>query len=213
MPDPAWDALDRIAGVLEEAQESREALLRDGRKIISLCGKAIISVHMGKIKDGRRMQSEAAKMLETYGRIPHAGLDRHMITPQQEFVELSCLLAVAEGKGIPTDTDLAAMPEAYVLGLLDCVGELKRMVLDCVRKGESDEASRVFGIMDDLYQRLYLFSMYDKVLGESRRKVDVGRSLVESARAAITEESRRADLVRELEKTRMRAMGFEPMNS
>ena len=52
-----------------------------------------------------------------------------MITPEQEFVEAACLIAVVEKKDIPSDKKLAVMPESYVLGLLDCVGELKEEFL------------------------------------------------------------------------------------
>ena len=45
------------------------------------------------------------------------------------------------------------MPESYVLGLLDCVGELKRRVFDEMRIGNIDEAIRFFEIMEG-----YIFS-------------------------------------------------------
>jgi len=54
------------------------------------------------------------------------------------------------------------MPESYILGLLDCVGELKRMVFDKIRIGKIDEATRIFEVMENLYLHLYTFSLYDK---------------------------------------------------
>ena len=49
------------------------------------------------------------------------------------------------------------MPESYVLGLLDCVGELKRQVFDKIRIDKIDEAIRIFEIMENLYLQLYTF--------------------------------------------------------
>ncbi len=92
------------------------------------------------------------------------------------------------------------MPESYVLGLLDCVGELKRRVFDEIRVGDTDEATRVFEVMENLYLHLYTFSMYDKVVKEARRKIDVNRILVDDVRSAITEEKRRAELIKTLQK-------------
>ncbi len=92
------------------------------------------------------------------------------------------------------------MPESYVLGLLDCIGELKRMVFDKIRIGEIDEATRVFEVMENLYLQLYTFSMYDKVVKEARRKIDVNRILVDDVRSAITEEKRRTELIKTLKK-------------
>ena len=91
------------------------------------------------------------------------------------------------------------MSESYVLGLLDCVGELKRMVFDKIRIGEIDEAVRIFEVMENLYLHLYTFSMYDKVVKEVRRKIDVNRILVDDVRSAITEEKRRTELIKNLQ--------------
>ncbi len=92
------------------------------------------------------------------------------------------------------------MPESYVLGLLDCVGELKRTVFDKIRIGKIDEATRIFEVMENLYLHLYTFSLYDKVVKEARRKIDVNRILVDDVRSAITEEKRRSELIKTLQK-------------
>jgi translin len=83
---------------------------------------------------------------------------------------------------------------------MDCVGELKRMIFDKIRVGDIDEATRIFEVMENLYLNLYPFSMYDKVLKEARRKIDVDRILIDDVRGAITEEKRRSDLITALNK-------------
>ena len=75
------------------------------------------------------------------------------------------------------------------------------MILDRIRAGMADEGGRIFEVMEEMYLHLYTFSMYDKVLRESRRKIDVNRILVEDARSAITEEARRAELIKALQKS------------
>ncbi|MDA7997741.1 MAG: RNA-binding protein, partial [Nitrosopumilus sp.] len=94
---------------------------------------------------------------------------------------------------------LDVRPEPYVLGLLDCIGELKRMILDRIRAGRTGEADGVFEVMDALYMQLRQFALYDKVAKEARRKIDVARILVDDARASVTEEGRRARLIAALE--------------
>lgn len=197
----AIPALDRISRHLEGVQDTREFLLGNTRGVISLCSKAIIAIHKGNLQDGQEILKEADALLAEYRKKAHGELRRYMITPEQEFVEASCLMAIARGKKIPTDKALRVMPESYVLGLLDCVGELKRMVLDRIRAGMAEEGDRIFEVMEEMYLHLYTFSMYDKVLRESRRKIDVDRILVEDARSAITEEARRAELIKALQKS------------
>lgn len=179
-------------------QDGREFLIINTREIIILSSKAIISLHSGDVKSAKRNLKRAKTLLKKHQKNTAVGLMRYLITVEQEYVEAVCLLAVFEKDEIPSHETLQVMPESYVLGLLDCVGELKRMVFDKIRVGDIDEALRIFGIMEELYMQLYPFSMYDKVLKDARRKTDVGRSLVESARGAITEESRRIVLLKAL---------------
>jgi len=193
-------SLNKIAKSLGDIQDSREFLLKNTREIIILCSRSIIAVHKGDLKTGKNNLKQADKLLKKYKKKATGGLRRYLITPEQEFVEAACLIAIVEKKEIPSDKMLSVMPESYVLGLLDCVGELKRRVFDEIRIGDIDEATRVFEIMENLYLHLYTFSMYDKVVKEARRKIDVNRILVDDVRSAITEEKRRAELIKVLQK-------------
>ena len=193
-------SLIKIAKELETVQDAREFLLKNTREIIILCSKSIIAVHKGDLTTGKNNLKQAEVLLKKYKKKATGGLRRYLITPEQEFVEAACLIAIVEKKEIPTDKKLAVMPESYVLGLLDCVGELKRQVFDKIRIDEIDEATRIFEVMENLYLQLYTFSMYDKVVKEARRKIDVNRILVDDVRSVITEEKRRTELIKILKK-------------
>ena len=193
-------SLNKIAKSLAEIQDAREFLLKNTREIIILCSKSIISAHKGDMKNAKINLKQADVLLKKYKKKATSDLRRYMITPEQEFVEAASLIAIIEKKEIPSEKELQVMPESYVLGLMDCVGELKRMIFDKIRVGDTDNASRIFEIMENLYLNLYPFSMYDKVLKEARRKIDVDRILVDDVRGAITEEKRRSDLIRAISK-------------
>ena len=193
-------SLNKITKSLGEVQDSREFLLKNTREIIILCSRSIIAVHKGDLKEGKKKLKQAEKLLKKYRKKATGQLRRYLITPEQEFVEAACLIAIIGKKEIPSDKKLAVMPESYVLGLLDCIGELKRNVFDKIRIGQIDDATRVFEIMEELYLQLYTFSMYDKVVKEARRKIDVNRILVDDVRSAITEEKRRTELIKALQK-------------
>lgn len=192
--------LSKIAKDLGDVQDAREFLLKNTREVIILCSRSIIAIHKGDIKTGKNNLKQAEMLLRKYRKKSTIELRRYLITPEQEFVEAACLIAIVEKKEIPSNIKLSVMSESYVLGLLDCIGELKRRVFDKIRIGEIDEAIRVFEIMENLYLSLYTFSMYDKVVKEARRKIDVNRILVEDVRSAITEEKRRTELIRILQK-------------
>ncbi|MBT5200682.1 MAG: RNA-binding protein [Thaumarchaeota archaeon] len=193
-------SLNKITKTLGEVQDSREFLLKNTREIIILCSRSIIAVHKGDLPTGKKNLKQADVLLKKYKKKATGQLRRYLITPEQEFVEAAALIAIVEKKEIPTDKKMAVMPESYVLGLLDCVGELKRMVFDKIRIGDVDEATKIFDTMENLYLQLYTFSMYDKVVKEARRKIDVNRILVDDVRSAITEEKRRSELIKTLKK-------------
>ena len=192
-------SLNKIAKSLEGLQDDREFLLKNSREIIVLCSRSIIATHKGDLKIGKKNAQQAEVLLKKYRKKLNVNLKRYLVTPEQEFVEAIALIAIAEKKEIPSSQKLAVMPESYVLGLLDCIGELKRMVFDKLRNNEIKESVRIFSIMENLYLQLYTFSMYDKVVKEARRKIDVNRILVEDVRSAITEEKRRSEMIETLQ--------------
>lgn len=193
-------SLDKISKSLANVQDNREFLLRNTREIVILCSKSIISVHKGDLKTAKKNLKQADALLKKYKKKAEFDLRRYLVTPEQEYVEAACLIAVVEKEEIPSDVKLKVMSESYVLGLLDCIGELKRMVFDKIRVGDIKEALRIFEVMENLYLHLYPFSMYDKVVKEARRKIDVDRILVDDTRGAITEEKRRSELIATLNK-------------
>ena len=189
-------ALIEIAKEIGKIQDAREYLLKNTREVIVLCSRSIIAVHNGDLKLGKNNLKKAEVLLKKYQKKTSAELSRYLITPEQEYVEAACLIAIVEKKEIPSNKKLSVMSESYVLGLLDCIGELKRMIFDKIRIGEIKEAIRIFEIMEGLYLNLYTFSLYDKMIKEARRKIDVNRILMEDVRSAITEEKRRFELIK-----------------
>lgn len=181
-------SLNKIAKSLSEVQDAREFLLKNTREIITLCSKSIIATHKSDMKNAKNNLKQAELLLKKYKKKSTPDLRKYMITPEQEFVEAASLIAIVEKNEIPSEKKLDVMQESYVLGLMDCIGELKRMIFDKIRIGDIDNAVRIFEIMENLYLHLYPFSMYDKVIKEVRRKIDVDCILVDDVRGAITEE-------------------------
>lgn len=189
-------ALDSIAKDLERGHKSREYLIRKSRDVIILCSKAIIAVHGGDLKQAKASAARAQKLLKAHQARAGVDLARYLAVPEQELVEALCMIAFAEETPAPSRKEIGVSGEAYVLGLLDCIGELKRMAYDAIRSGKTEHAEKVFATMESLYNMLYPFATYDKLLRDARRKLDTNRVLLESVRSALTEEVRRAELIR-----------------
>jgi translin len=171
--------------------ERRDRLLKESRDVITSSSRAIISVHQGKMKDAARELSEARALLSSLKKSGGGPVSRYLISPETEYVEASAVFALAQGKTIPSRESLVASPEAYLLGLLDTVGELKRLVLDSIMRGKMEKAKGYFAVMEDLYSVCSPMAVYDHVVNGTRRKIDVARMLVEDTRSLMTEEVRR----------------------
>lgn len=194
------NSLDKISKSLETVQSSREILIKNSREVIILCSKSIISVHKGDLKSAISKAKRAKKLVGKLRIKAREDLRRYLITPEQELVEALSLIAISQGKEIPSIQSMSVLEESYILGLLDCIGELKRLVYDNIRRGELEEAIRIFNVMENLYLYLYPFATFDKIVKEARRKLDVNRILVEDIRAALTEEIRRKELINTINK-------------
>jgi translin len=102
---------------------------------------------------------------------------------------------VMDDKPMPSMRELDVTGESYLTGLLDCVGEIKRLVYDRMRSGKGKDAEKLFATMEEIYNAIYPFAVYDNIVSGLRRKLDVARMLIEDIRATVTEESRRKALI------------------
>jgi len=193
-------SLPLISKNLEKTNSKREFLIKNNRETVILCSQAIISIHKNDLSTAKKKIAKAKSELTKLKQKSTGDLVRYIITPEQEFVEAASLLAVIEGKEIPSVKSLKVSDESYILGLLDCIGEIKRQVIDKIRVGDSHRATKLFDIMENLYLLLYPFASYDKIVKEARRKLDVNRMLVEETRSVLTEEIRRQELIKAIKK-------------
>jgi len=191
-------SLREISKLLKDSNASREFLIKNTRDVVILSSHSNIAAHKGDLKLAKQKIKKAESVLIKNQKKAKEGFKKYLITPEQEFVEAHSFLAIIENKEIPSLKSLKVSKESYVLGLLDCIGELKRLVLDNIRKDRLKEANRIFNVMENLYLVLYPLAMYDKIVKEARRKLDVNRILVEDTRAVITEEIRRNHFIKAL---------------
>ncbi len=199
--EEAKRSVEEIAESLESARTDRERLIKGSRDVIALCSRSIITVHAGDIAAAARLAGDAKKRLDELRAGAPARLYHNIAIAEQELVEALALIAIVSDEDVPTPSSISVAGTSYVLGLLDCIGELKRQVLDRIRAGDTAGAERMFDVMGGLYEMLYPMAAYDKVLKEARRKLDVNRELIERARLAVTEASARARLERRLDAT------------
>ena len=165
-----------------------------------LCSKSIIAMHHGRHDEAAKDAQQARAMLDNLRGYAKQDLYRYITVAEQELVEAQALSAVMTDSTIPSMKEAGVTGDSYLTGLLDCVGEIKRLVYDRMRSGSTRDAERLFLVMEEIYGAVYPFAVYDNIIPGLRKKLDVARMLIEDIRAVVTEESRRKAMIEAIDK-------------
>jgi len=111
----------------------------------------------------------------------------------QEYTEAKLLHGIVTKRKLLSRKQIGVEILPYLLGLLDFIGELRRMVLNNLRKGEAREAEKNFALMEDVYEDLYSID-HTAIIPTFRHKMDIARKLIESTRGDVVTEIRRLSL-------------------
>ncbi len=191
-------SLDDLHEQLKSIEERREKLITGTRKVILLCGKSIVDLHRNEIKEGDKKIEEARMLLNEFRPYAKTDLQRYMVDAEQEFVEASMLKSICEGSPLPLREDLNVSGPSYITGILDTIGEIKRLVYDRMRTSQTTDVIRLFSLMQELYNAVYVLGVYDNLIPGLRRKLDISKMITEDVRAAVTEDSRRELMINAL---------------
>ncbi len=188
------DNLESIAGRIREGftakDAAREQVLPLYREVIRHSGNAIRAVHRqefdqaGKLlESARNMLSEAEQHISAYSELGYAGFARDA---RKEFAEGSITLALVTGKSLPSPDELGIDAVAYLNGLGEAVGELRRYLLDSMRKGDLSQGEELLSAMDDIYNTLVTMDFPDAITGGLRHTTDMVRGVLERTRSDLT---------------------------
>ncbi|MEM0203683.1 MAG: translin [Archaeoglobaceae archaeon] len=169
---------------LEELEKAREELLSLLRDLRILSSKAIVAIHNDRIEEAEENLKKASAILEKIREFQapetHATHDS-----MQEFVEATFLLKVVK-KEFDFSLDFEVLESAFVTGLADLVGELRRLALSKMIRGEIDEAESLLSTMEKIYNELIPFASFpDKLVPNLRAKLDVARVAVERTKSDL----------------------------
>ena len=200
------DNLESIAARLRESfsakDAARERVLPLCREAIRHCGNAIRAVHRQEfdratelLQSAHNLLNEAEQGISTYNELGYAGFVRDA---QKEFAEGSITLALVTGNRLPDPDELGIGATAYLNGLGEAVGELRRYLLDSMRKGNLSQGEELLSAMDDIYNTLVTMDFPDAITGGLRHTTDMVRGVLERTRSDLTLAIRQEGLVDKL---------------
>jgi translin len=174
----------------DEKMRAREAALVAARTAIRSSANAIRAIHRGEedeaerlLADARRALDEGESATEAHPDVRHAGF---LHDAQKEYAEARLTRAVVAGTELPPADELRVNPPAYLNGMAETIGELRRSVLDLLRRGEVARAEELLRAMEDMYYVLVSMDYPDALTGNLRRSTDIARSIIEKTRGDLS---------------------------
>lgn len=206
----ARDRLDARNGAREEA-------LRVSREMVRACATSIRATHRREFDAARALIRQASDLnRRLLGLRPEMGdlyWSGYVQDAQKELVEARCTLALVTDEPLPVPLDFDIAPAPLLNGLAEAVGELRRYVLDMLRRGETAGCERLLGAMDDIYGLLVTLDYPDALTGGLRRTTDSTRGILEKTRGDLTLALRQDALVDALRRTQVAGGASDPYNT
>ena len=175
---------------LTERNGDREKALSVSREVIRFSANAIRAVHRGDFDDARELIRKGDSRLRDADHIQESSPSIYsagfMSDARKEFTEANVTLAVISGADIPSIADLKVDAAAYINGMAEVIGELRRYILDALRRDEVDGCREFMDVMDEMYGVLVTIDFPEGVTSGLRRNTDAMRGVLERTRGDLT---------------------------
>jgi translin len=177
---------------------AREQGLASSRTAIRCCGNAIRALHRYEaeraaelIEEARASLDQAREVLDPHPELLHAGF---VHDAEKEFAEACITQALVLQRSFPSFEEVGVSTAAYVKGMAEAVGEVRRHLLDLMRRGELKRCEELLAAMDEIYYLLVSMDYPDGITLGLRRLTDVARSIIERTRGDFTTSSIQSSL-------------------
>lgn len=168
----------------------RDETLRRTRLLTRSCAHSIRAIHRHDWDEAEKLLARARQEAEAivsplaeYPMLYYTGYTQDAL---KELVEAHVVYAVVRGGRVPTPADLGVAGPAYLKGLSEAATEMRRFVLDLMRRGQVTDAEPYLEFMDDVYALLITVDFPDAVTEGLRRQTDVVRNVLERTRGDLT---------------------------
>ena len=196
---------EQVRREFDQKTAIRDEALKQARELTRHASLAIRAIHREEqdeahleIDQARELAHALTNTLRTkHPDLFFAGYTQDAI---KEYCEACLTVAMIKGEALPTPQELGAEPPAYLNGLTETLGELRRRCLDLLRPGYSAEVERLLALMDDVFTQLVTMDYPDAITDGLRRRTDLARGIIERTRADITVSFRQNELEIKLER-------------
>lgn len=181
---------EKMRTVFDAKDAAREAGLTRSREVIRNSANSIRAIHRAEYDEAKalmgqnqRLLREVDEALSGHPDVYHAGF---VHDAQKEHAEAHLTYALIRNEPLPDPDDLGVGYAAYLNGLGEAVGELRRHALDGIRRNDIAWGEDILAKMDEAYYAMVSFDYPNAISGGLKRTSDVTRSLIERTRGDIT---------------------------
>ena len=200
---------ERVLSRLEATNGARERALAETRQIVRMSANAIRAVHRDDFDEAARLVGQAREMKDSLvaelREHPNIYWSGYVQDAQKEYAEANIVLGIISGRGVPSPENLSVENAVYLNGLGEAAGELRRYVLDALRRWQPARAETLLVAMDDIYGLLVTVDYPDAITGGLRRTTDMVRGVLERTRGDLTVALQNRSLLEALERAEARA--------
>jgi len=193
---------DRIRVDMEKKDAAREKVLPLCRELIRYASVTIRAIHRQQFDEAKKLLAEGKNVRETLAQAikewPELSSHGFVKDAQKEYTEANAVFALVTGQSLPDPDELKVDYGAYLNGLGDTVGELRRYILDSMRHGDLTHCEETLTAMDDIYTTLVTMDFPDAITGGLRHTTDQVRGILEKTRGDITLAVREKELTEKL---------------
>ena len=177
---------------------AREKALQLSRGTIQLSSKSIRSSYRNEFIEARVLLDEARSLVSemidirlTHPDIYYTGFVQDA---QKEYVEALLTFALIADEYFPMPDDIGIAFSAYLNGLGETIGEMRRYLLDSIRRGETSKCESILDVMDQIHTELFTMDFPEAITGGLRRTTDAMRGILERTRGDLTNALRQQKL-------------------
>lgn len=170
---------------LNEKDDLRELCLKSCRDIIRSSRRSIKKIHNGEIEEAKNYLLEAKKILKDIKDSAEEHFDilssGYLENAMQELAEAEIFLSIIEDKDFPFPDEINVSCSAYLMGLADAVGELKRKEFYMLKEKNVEGMEKLLHMIEEISDKIFEFD-YPSGLIPIKKKQDAIRRMLERMR-------------------------------
>ena len=181
---------ERVRAVLAVKHQARERAYTLSREVIRNAANCIRAVHRRQLEPARDLLATTgtlvAQMIESTAEHPDLRYTGYVDDAQKEYTEATMTMALVSGTPLPSPEELGVSYSAYLNGMGEAASEMRRHLLDALRRDEVARCEEILSAMDDIYNVLVTIDFPDALTGGLRRTTDMVRGVLERTRGDLT---------------------------